>query len=64
MTPIEEKVEQFNIHVIEGPEVEDRDNGEEAIWGEILTKNFPKSVKKKNYVTDSGKMLLVHHLKN
>lgn len=40
-------METFNIHVIEVPEVEDRDNGEKAIWGEIQTKNFPKSVKKK-----------------
>ena len=47
VTPIEEKVEKFNIYVIEDPEAEDRDNGEEAIWGEMLTKNFPKSVKKK-----------------
>lgn len=34
--------EKFNIHVIGVPEVEDRDDGEEAILGEILTKNFPK----------------------
>ena len=65
MNTIEEKVVTFNIHVIEVPEVEDRDNGEKAIWGEIQTKNFPKSVKKKNnYVTDSGNLLLFHHLKN
>ena len=56
-------METFNIHVIEVPEVEDRDNGEKAIWGEIWTKNFPKSVKKNNYVTDSGNLLLFHHLK-
>ena len=31
VNPIEEKVEMFNIHVIEFPEVENRDNGEEAI---------------------------------
>lgn len=53
----------FNIHVIEFPEVENRDNGEEAIQEEIWTENFPKSLKK-NYVTDSGNLLLVHHLKN
>lgn len=56
-------METFNIHVIEVPEVEDRDNGEKAIWGEIQ-RIFQNQLKKNNYVTDSGNLLLFHHLKN
>ena len=38
-------MEKSDIYVIGAPEVEDRDDKEEAIFGKIWMKNFPKSIK-------------------